>query len=164
MSRMWLMIIFKLSFTGLNSEFSFSLAGCHTKLKEHSLSHYLPITGGTLTKFLPFQTVLAIRENSNNLRQDLNSVPRDRFQRWLPLHQEALDLWPSQRPVKEPKVIKSNDSPNDNTRESTRNFEPRPSFNSRGSLTWTRVQVLSIPVLLPTCSQDWTWNLQMIVT
>ena len=27
-----------------------------------------------------------------------------------------------------------------------------------------RVQVLSIPVLLPACSQDWTCNLQMIVS
>ena len=27
-----------------------------------------------------------------------------------------------------------------------------------------RVQVLSIPVLLLTCSQDWTSNLQMIVS
>ena len=27
-----------------------------------------------------------------------------------------------------------------------------------------KVQVLSIPVLLLACSQDWTWNLQIIVS
>ena len=33
-----------------------------------------------------------------------------------------------------------------------------------GSVYHIRVQVLSIPVLLLTCSQDWTCNLQMIVS
>ena len=28
---------------------------------------------------------------------------------------------------------------------------------------YNKVRVLSIPVLLLTCSQDWTWNLQKIV-
>ena len=32
------------------------------------------------------------------------------------------------------------------------------------SISHNRVQVLSIPVLLLTCSQDWTCNLQMIVS
>ena len=32
------------------------------------------------------------------------------------------------------------------------------------SLSHNRVQVLSIPVLLHACSQDWTCNLQMIVS
>ena len=32
------------------------------------------------------------------------------------------------------------------------------------SVSHNRVQVLSIPILLLTCSQDWTWNLQMIVS
>ena len=32
------------------------------------------------------------------------------------------------------------------------------------SVSHNRVQVLSIPVLLLACSQDWTWNLQMIVS
>ena len=32
------------------------------------------------------------------------------------------------------------------------------------SVSHNRVQVLSIPVLLLTCSQDWTCNLQMIVS
>ena len=32
------------------------------------------------------------------------------------------------------------------------------------SISHNRVQVLSIPVLLPACRQDWTCNLQMIVS
>ena len=32
------------------------------------------------------------------------------------------------------------------------------------SVCYNRVQVLSIPVLLLACSQDWTCNLQMIVS
>ena len=32
------------------------------------------------------------------------------------------------------------------------------------SVSHNRVQVLSIPVLLLACSQDWTCNLQMIVS
>ena len=32
------------------------------------------------------------------------------------------------------------------------------------SFNHNRVQVLRIPVLLLACSQDWTWNLQMIVS
>ena len=32
------------------------------------------------------------------------------------------------------------------------------------SISHNRVQVLSIPVLLLACSQDWTYNLQMIVS
>ena len=32
------------------------------------------------------------------------------------------------------------------------------------SIKHNRVQMLSIPVLLLTCSQDWTCNLQMIVS
>ena len=35
--------IFKRSLTGLNSEFSFSLTSCLTKVEEPSLSYYLPI-------------------------------------------------------------------------------------------------------------------------
>ena len=32
------------------------------------------------------------------------------------------------------------------------------------SISYNQVQVLSIPVLLLTCSQDWTCNLQMIAS
>ena len=49
------------------------------------------------------------------------------------------------------------------TWEPTQNFEPHPLFNPRDSLALIRVQVLSIPVLLLTCSQYWTCNFQMIV-
>ena len=41
--------IFKRSLTDLNSEFSFSLNGCHTKVKESSLPYYLPIAGSINT-------------------------------------------------------------------------------------------------------------------
>ena len=35
---------------------------------------------------------------------------------------------------------------------------------SSDSVSYNRVQVLNIPVLLLACSQDWTWNLQIIVS
>ena len=38
------------------------------------------------------------------------------------------------------------------------------SFNKSDSVSHNWVQVLSIPVLLLACSQDWTRNLQMIVS
>ena len=52
------------------------------------------------------------------------------------------------------------------TREPSWNFELRPLLNPRGSPVQIpyRVQVLNIPVLLLACSQDWTCNLQMIVS
>ena len=37
-------------------------------------------------------------------------------------------------------------------------------FACSDSVSHNRVQVLCIPVLLPACSQDWTCNLQMIVS
>ena len=46
-------LIFKRSFTGLNSEFSFSKTGCKIKAKEISLTHYLPIAGRRITRFIP---------------------------------------------------------------------------------------------------------------
>ena len=54
------------------------------------------------------------------------------------------------------------------TREPLRNFDLRPLLKPRGvpcsdSVCHDRVQVLSIPVLLLACSEDWTCNLQMIV-
>ena len=56
--------------------------------------------------------------------------------------------------------------------ESTQNFKPYPLFNPQGgervacldSVNHNQVRVLSIPVLLRAYSQNWTWNLQMIVT
>ena len=41
--------IFKGSLTDFNSELSFSVIGCLTKAKEHSLLYWLPITGGRIT-------------------------------------------------------------------------------------------------------------------
>ena len=54
--------IFKLSLTGLNSEFSFSLTCCLTKAKEPSLLYYLLIAGGRIIGFIPFQQVLVLCE------------------------------------------------------------------------------------------------------
>ena len=44
------------------------------------------------------------------------------------------------------------------------NTEKSPGDLSKLIFTQTAVQVLSIPVLLLACSQDWTCNLQMIVS
>ena len=40
------------SLTGLNLKFSFSLMGCHTKLKFASLPYYLPIVRGKIVGFV----------------------------------------------------------------------------------------------------------------
>ena len=45
----------KRSLTGLNSEFSFFQTGCQTKVKEPSLSYYLPIAVGRIVGLIPFQ-------------------------------------------------------------------------------------------------------------
>ena len=45
---------FKQGLTGLNSEFSFSWTGCHTKFKERSLQYYLPIARERIVGFIPF--------------------------------------------------------------------------------------------------------------
>ena len=51
------------------------------------------------------------------------------------------------------------------TREPTRNFKLHPLLNPcSDSIDHNRVQVLRIPVLLLACSQNWTFNLQMIVS
>ena len=55
------------------------------------------------------------------------------------------------------------------TQEPTQNFKLRPLLNPWGvtcsdSVSYNQVQVLSIPVLLLACNQDWTCNLQMIVS
>ena len=55
-------LIFKRILTGLNSEFSFSSTGCHTKAKEPSLLYYFPIAGGRIIGQIPFQRVLALCE------------------------------------------------------------------------------------------------------
>ena len=46
----------------------------------------------------------------------------------------------------------------------TTSFIESPGVTCSDSVSHNRVQVLSIPVLLLTCSQDWTYNLQIIVS
>ena len=43
----------------LNSDFSFKI-GYHTKVKELSLSYYLPVTGERIVEFIPFPGILAV--------------------------------------------------------------------------------------------------------
>ena len=52
---------FKWSLTVLNSEFSF-YTSCLTKAEEISLPYYLPIAGGKIIGFIPFQRVLVLCE------------------------------------------------------------------------------------------------------
>ena len=54
--------ILKRSFTGLNSEFSFSSTSCLTKAEEPSLPYYLPIAGGRINGFILFPRVLVLCE------------------------------------------------------------------------------------------------------
>ena len=54
--------IFKRSFPGFNSEFSFSYTSCLTKAEELSLSYYLPIAGGRIIEFIPFPRVSVLCE------------------------------------------------------------------------------------------------------
>ena len=49
---------FYVKFTGLNSEFSFSYTGFHTKVREPSLPYYLPIAGDRRIGFIPYPSVL----------------------------------------------------------------------------------------------------------
>ena len=53
---------FKRNTTGLNSVFSFSLVGCHTKIKEPNLLSYWLIAGGRIVGFMPFLRVLSLLE------------------------------------------------------------------------------------------------------
>ena len=46
------------NFSGVLTEFFFSYTNFHTKVKEPSLSYYLPITGETIVWFIPFPRVL----------------------------------------------------------------------------------------------------------
>ena len=54
--------IFKRSFTGLNSEFSFSQTSGLTKAEESRLSYNLPIAEGRIIGFIPFPRVLVLCE------------------------------------------------------------------------------------------------------
>ena len=53
---------FKRSLTGLNLEFSFSSTSCLNKAEEPSLIYYLPMAGGRIIGFIPFQRVLVLCE------------------------------------------------------------------------------------------------------
>ena len=72
MSRMRHKLNFKGCLTSLNSDFSFSLNGCHTKVKNPSRSYYLSIAGGTVG-FIYFPMVFVLWGNKNSLLQDLKS-------------------------------------------------------------------------------------------
>ena len=54
--------IFTWCLTGLNSPFSFSYIICHNKIKEPSLSYYIPITGKKAVGFLPSPNVFTLCE------------------------------------------------------------------------------------------------------
>ena len=60
MIKIQLKVNFKLSLSGLNSEFSFSYTGFHTKVKETGLTYYLPKEGGRIVRFIPFSRVLTL--------------------------------------------------------------------------------------------------------
>ena len=51
----------------LNSDFSFSLTGCRTKIKTHCLPYYLLIAEKRIVEYMPFPRVLALYENINSL-------------------------------------------------------------------------------------------------
>ena len=53
---------FKLSLTGLNSEFSFFKTGCHTKIKKPNLPYYLLIAGGRIVGRILFPKALTLCE------------------------------------------------------------------------------------------------------
>ena len=52
--------IFKRSLIGLNSEFSFSLTGCYTKVNGLILPNYSPLVKGRRDGFIPFPRVLVL--------------------------------------------------------------------------------------------------------
>ena len=65
---------FKRSLAGLNSEFSFSLTSCLTKAEEPSLPYYLPIAGGRIIGFIPFQRVLVLCEMQTVLSRNWTRI------------------------------------------------------------------------------------------
>ena len=56
--------IFKQSTAGSNLEFSFSLVGCFTKVKEPSLPYYLTLPEERTDEFMPFSRALAFAPQS----------------------------------------------------------------------------------------------------
>ena len=68
-------------FNILNSEFSSSLTASFTKVKEPSLSYYLPIVGERIVGCIPFSKDFGIMWNANSLIQELILGHRVHFQR-----------------------------------------------------------------------------------
>ena len=62
----------KQSLPGLNSKFSFTDTVWNIKVKNPSLSCYLPKTRGEIVESIFFVSILALCENINKLVQDLN--------------------------------------------------------------------------------------------
>ena len=62
---MWHKVNFKRSLTGW-IQFSFSKAGCHTKVKEPNLSYYLLVAGGRITGFLSFPRILGKMQTASS--------------------------------------------------------------------------------------------------
>ena len=81
--------IFKRSLTGLNSEFSSSLASCLTKAEEPSLSYYLSIAGGRIIGFIPFPRVLVQCE-----MQSISSRIWTRIAAFISYGDNDTPLWP----------------------------------------------------------------------
>ena len=63
---MWKTDNFKLSLTGLNLEFSFSLTGCHAKVKDVSLRFNLSIAGVSIVRFIPLLKGIGAVWNANS--------------------------------------------------------------------------------------------------
>ena len=80
--------IFKRCLTGLNWEISNSYTDCYTKVKEPSLSYYLPIAGGRIVGFLPFARILAFRVMQAASSRIRTRVTISIFLSRLPLHHE----------------------------------------------------------------------------
>ena len=53
---------FKQSKSGLNSEFSFYLTGCHTEVKEPNLPYYLPLVRGGIVGLIIFPRLFTLCE------------------------------------------------------------------------------------------------------
>ena len=59
-------------------EFSFFSTNTHTKIKEHSLTYYLPIARQRKVELILFPRLLAVFWIANSLVQDLNSSRRSK--------------------------------------------------------------------------------------
>ena len=53
-------VFFERNLTGLKSEFFFYETGCHTKIKQHRLLCYLPMSRGKIVEFMTFLRLFAL--------------------------------------------------------------------------------------------------------